>query len=88
VSAHGELVGKRWFPDNDGDGNRERADRYAWFGARAEFELTDYLSLFGGVDNIADAGDSQFLPIAPRAFYAGLRGRYESPDPPPRLARP
>jgi outer membrane receptor for ferrienterochelin and colicins len=85
VAGHGELVGRRYFyGDTDGDGEEDRqtAGRHAWLGARAELGVIEHLSLFAGVENIADAGDTQFFPIAPRAFYAGVRGTYDSPDEP------
>jgi outer membrane receptor for ferrienterochelin and colicins len=91
VATHGELVGKRSFfadMDNDGDDERLRADRYAWLGARAEWGVVDYLSVFAGIDNIADAGDTEFLPLAPRSFYGGVRGTYESADDPSRAVLP
>jgi outer membrane receptor for ferrienterochelin and colicins len=100
VAAHGELVGRRFFfvagdsgdqqgPDAEPPPDvRQVADRYAWIGARAEVSIGDNLSLFTGVDNITDAGDSQYLPVTPRAFYAGLRGHYErSDEPAPRAGR-
>ena len=84
VAAHGEVVGRRkFFADEDGDGDEDTlvAGRYAWLGARAEMEIGDHLSLFAGADNLADAGNSDFLPISPRTFYAGLRGHYDAPPP-------
>jgi outer membrane receptor for ferrienterochelin and colicins len=89
VSAHGELVGRRlFFVDTSDDMAEETlaAARYAWIGARAEVEVGKRLSLFVGADNLADSGDSRFLPIAPRSFHAGLRGHYASPEEPTRLA--
>ncbi|HKE18931.1 MAG TPA: TonB-dependent receptor [Kofleriaceae bacterium] len=89
VAAHGELVGRRFFySDADGDGVDEPqvAGRYAWIGARAEIAIGDNLSLYAGADNLTDAGDSKYLPVAPRAFYAGLRGHYERSDEPAGLA--
>jgi outer membrane receptor for ferrienterochelin and colicins len=91
LAAHGELVGERSFfanTDQDEEEERVRTDRYAWIGARAELDIIDNMSVFAGVDNITDAGETQYLPIAPRAFYAGLRGHYESADDPARTVLP
>jgi len=90
LAAHGELVGERKFytaddDDPDDDDEVRRADRYAWIGARAEVDVGGHLSIFAGADNLADAGDTQYLPIPPRSFYAGLRGHYDGPDEPERL---
>jgi outer membrane receptor for ferrienterochelin and colicins len=91
LATHGELVGKRsFFANTDGDEEEERirTDRYAQIGARAELDIIENLSVFAGVDNITDAGETQYLPIAPRAFYAGLRGHYESAEDPARNVPP
>jgi outer membrane receptor for ferrienterochelin and colicins len=86
LSAHGELVGERpFFTDDDERTEVDRADRYAWIGARAEVSIGDNTALHAGVENLADAGDREFLPIAPRAFYVGVRGHFEIDDEPARL---
>jgi outer membrane receptor for ferrienterochelin and colicins len=85
LSAHGELVGERpFFTDDDERTEVRRADRHAWIGARAEIAIGDNTALHAGVDNLADAGDREFLPIAPRAFYVGVRGQLEIDEEPAR----
>lgn len=86
LSAHADLVGERpFFIDDEERTEVERADRYAWIGACAEVSIGDNTSLHAGVENLADAGDREFLPIAPRAFYFGVRGHFEIEDEPARL---
>lgn len=35
------------------------------------------LEVFAGVDNALNAGDPVYLPIAPRTFFAGVKGTYD-----------
>lgn len=85
LSAHGELVGERpFFTDDDERTEVRRADRHAWLGARAEVAIGDNTAIHAGVDNLADAGDREFLPIAPRALYLGVRGQFEIDEEPAR----
>ncbi|MEL6188206.1 MAG: TonB-dependent receptor, partial [Myxococcota bacterium] len=42
--------------------------------ARMAVTITQALEVFLGGDNLLDAGDDQFLFIAPRTLYVGLRG--------------
>ncbi len=45
---------------------------YALLEARVSKELWRWLSVFVGGTNLLGAGDPTFLPLPPRAFYAGL----------------
>lgn len=38
--------------------------------------VTDSVDLIAGADNLLDAGEQDFLPIAPRTLYAGMAVRY------------
>jgi len=72
---------KAFYFDADGDGEDERMNSSAsmLLDARVSQDLgfsRAGLRLFVGVENIRDAGDSDYLPIAPRTYLAGLTGRY------------
>lgn len=73
--------GQQFYVDNDGDGVDEvvRLAPYATLDLRvAQDILRGRLSLFFGVDNLLDAGDSLYLPLVPRAFYGGFTFRHRS----------
>lgn len=75
LTARAAIVGARPFYVED-DAPPTIAAAYATVDARVEKSLfDDRCALFGGIDNITDAGDARFLPIPPRALYAGLQGR-------------
>ncbi len=75
-TLRGAIVGPRPFYV-DGATTPTFAKTYATIDARLEKRVfDDRLTAFGGIDNLLDAGDARFLPIPPRALYAGLEGRY------------
>lgn len=80
LSVRSALYGRRPFyrdPDGDGDDETVFADAYATLDARiAQTLWSDHLTIFGGIDNALDAGDAEYLPIVPRALYAGLTARF------------
>jgi outer membrane receptor for ferrienterochelin and colicins len=79
ATLRGALNGARpFYQDTDGDGLDEtrRADPYLTLDARLAWELWPELSLFGGAENILNAGDAELLPLRPRRLYAGLSARY------------
>ena len=84
ASLRGQVVGPRPFysdPDGDGIDLTEESATFATLDARIAVDLfSEHLSLFVGVDNIIDAGESRFLPIPPRTFYGGVEGRYPGSD--------
>ena len=79
ASIRGAAFGERSFRrDTDGDGDTEAdpAPPFATVDLRVGQDLTKYLEVFVGVDNVLDAGDAATNPLVPRTFYGGLRGRY------------
>jgi len=73
LSASAELMGPR--PFEDAAGARFDSDWQLIADARLAARLADHLELVVGCDNLADAGDATTLPIRPRTFYGGVRGR-------------
>lgn len=75
LTARAELVGPRALEDPADPNRRLDADAYAHVDLRLTQDLGDHLTLFGGVDNLLDAGDPTTLPLRPRSLYLGLTGR-------------
>ncbi|MFO0744548.1 MAG: TonB-dependent receptor [Myxococcota bacterium] len=73
ASTRIELTGPRPFEHDDG--SRYQSKSALILDARLAAALGDHLSLVLGVDNLADAGDIDTLPIRPRTLYGGVRGR-------------
>lgn len=69
LDARGSLVGKRPFM-------HARAPAYALVGFRVAWELASRLTVFGGLDNLLDAGDAEWNPIQPRTVYAGASAHF------------
>ncbi len=72
---------KSYFRDIDADGTEEtiETDGDTLLDARLGQELAikgTVFQLFVGSANILNDGDSEYLPLPPRTFYAGLTGRY------------
>ena len=72
---------RAFFFDTDGDGEDERINSptSTILDGRVSQDLgfsRTGLRLFVGVENILSDGDSDYLPIAPRTYLAGLTGRY------------
>jgi outer membrane receptor for ferrienterochelin and colicins len=79
ASLRGAVVGERpFYVDRDGDGmsETETSDPYASIDARVAKHFGSTFTLFAGVDNLLDAGDSAFVPIPPRTIYGGAVARY------------
>jgi outer membrane receptor for ferrienterochelin and colicins len=77
--ARGSLVGERpFYVDENGDGavDRVAAPAYATLGVRLQQRLWRVrgasLDAFVGGDNLLDAGEELYLPVAPRTFYGGV----------------
>jgi outer membrane receptor for ferrienterochelin and colicins len=81
AQLRGVWIGERQFAtDIDTGGAPSPAgasDAYALFDARAEWTRWKNYGLALGISNLFDAGDSSFLPIAPRAVYVELQLRYQ-----------
>ena len=79
-TARGILVGERLvFLDTNGDGKEEtqRIAPYFLFHARISRAFWEKrFEVFLALDNILSTGDHLWLPIRPRTFFVGLRGRY------------
>ncbi len=75
-TARGRLEGPRlYFEDQDGDGEEEteiRSSPHALLDLRLEKRFSAAVELFIGVDNLLDAGEAEYLPLPPRAFYGGI----------------
>lgn len=79
INFRSNITGTRAFyvADPDSDGTlRVEAAPYASVNGRMEQTILKRYKLFAGVNNLLNAGDVQFLPIAPRTFYLGMRARY------------
>lgn len=79
ANLRSNLVGARAFYESDPDSDgmrRVEAAPYASVNARLEQTILKRYNLYAGVNNLFNAGDVQFLPIAPRTFYLGMRARY------------
>lgn len=92
-SLRAALVGRRpYFEDRDGDGEDEVGEPYAAIDARVGKTLFDAFTVFLGVRNLLDAGDSFILPIPPRTVYGGISARCaideERPTPKDRSSQP
>ena len=56
---------------------RIEAPSYTRLDARVDFEINDNFNVFGGADNILDAGDPTLLAIAPRTIFVGLQSAFD-----------
>ncbi|MET0403024.1 MAG: TonB-dependent receptor, partial [Cystobacter sp.] len=72
-SMMGSLVGPRpYYQAPDGTAQTFRAAPYATLDARLAYGVVDAVRLFAVGRNLLGAGDTSYLPIPPRAFYAGI----------------
>ena len=82
LTAQGSWSGtKFYFIDTDGDGeeNQLESEPTTLIDLRIFQDIRTArtgIRLFAGTDNLLNAGDAEFQPIAPRTFYAGFTGRY------------
>lgn len=53
-----------------------KTDAYTTLDAQVTRAMGAHVTLFIDGSNLLNAGDAEFLPIAPRSFFVGLRGRY------------
>jgi len=77
ATVRGSLVGQRPYYESDTDGNEQQVmdDLYLSLDVRLEQRVGEYVGLFAGADNLANAG-GRYLTIRPRGFYAGLSVDY------------
>ena len=69
----------------EGDSDTVFLDPYLSLDVRVSQSFLKHFSVFVGADNLANAGDPDYLPIVPRSFYGGLTLRYWLDEP---LGRP
>jgi len=72
LSLRASLVGERSFTQETSGLASTKADPYALLDLRASKELGDHLGLSLGVKNLLDAGDHDYLRVAPRRVVAGF----------------
>jgi outer membrane receptor for ferrienterochelin and colicins len=66
-------VGPRpYYQAPDGTARTVQAPAYATLDARLAHGVLESVRLFVAGRNLLGAGDANYLPIPPRAFYAGL----------------
>lgn len=73
AQLRGSFTGARLFFADEAE---IEAEPYTSLDGRVAQDVTRFLTAFAGVDNVLDAGDPSYLPIAPRTFYGGLTARY------------
>lgn len=79
TSWRGSFVGTRpFYQDRDGDGADDRRNAYGY--ASIDVRVAQHIgygfrSFFQG-ENLLDAGDAEFLALAPRTFSGGLEYQY------------
>lgn len=73
LHARGSASGKRIYATED---ERESSPPFFDMSARAETNITKFLTLYTGFNNLLDAGDSRLAPMPPRTFYGGATMTY------------
>ncbi|RMG17391.1 MAG: TonB-dependent receptor, partial [Deltaproteobacteria bacterium] len=77
LGLHAQLraswVGKRPYYE---DGGTYFARPYTLVDARLAKRIGSHVELFAGADNLLNAGELRYNPIAPRSFYLGVTARY------------
>ncbi len=76
LSLRASLVGERSFTQETSGLASTTADPYALIDLRASKEVGAHLGLSLGVKNILDAGDHDYLRVAPRRVVAGFNLRH------------
>lgn len=81
LALRGVWIGEREFDvDLDTGGvptSAGKADAYALYDLRGEWTRWDDWVIALGVENLFDAGDSEYLPIQPRTGYLELQWRFD-----------
>jgi outer membrane receptor for ferrienterochelin and colicins len=79
ASVRASWTGARpYYEDADGDGAEERVDApgYVSLEAQVAKDVGEWVRVFLAGNNLAGAGDARFLPLPPRALYAGVSARF------------
>ncbi len=81
IGLRGNWVGERHFAVDTSSGGPPTgagtAPAYALFDVRAQWRGWPVAQLAAGIKNLFDAGDSAFLPIAPRAVYMEIQRSFQ-----------
>ncbi len=81
VGLRGNWVGERHFTVDTSSGGPPTgagtAAAYALFDLRAQWRGWRFATLATGIKNLFDAGDSTYLPIAPRAVYLEIQRTFQ-----------
>lgn len=75
LTARASFVGSRPFIARGGE-EWVDVDPYFLLTVHIRQGVTDSIDLIAGGDNLLGAGEVDFLPMAPRTFYAGMAVRY------------
>ncbi len=70
ADLEGSMTGPRRYPGADGDVDTD--NRFDTRARVAKSFMDEALSVFLGVDNLLDEGDSNYDPLAPRTAYLGI----------------
>ncbi len=80
IGIRGNWVGARQFAVDTSSGGPPTAagtaPAYALFDFRAQWQGWRFANLAAGIKNLFDAGDSAYLPIAPRALYLEIQRNF------------
>lgn len=81
IGLRGNWVGERHFAVDTRSGgpptSAGTASAYALFDLRAQWRGWRFANLATGIKNLFDAGDSAYLPIAPRAVYLEIQRTFQ-----------
>jgi outer membrane receptor for ferrienterochelin and colicins len=78
ATLRGAVFGSRHSYADNADGTYQTltGDPYIVVDARVAESIKQHVTLFIGAQNLVNAGDARFTPLAPRTFYGGVAGRY------------
>ena len=77
--ARASLFGNRaFYTDTDDDGTEETivAKPYGTIDLRVAIDIATHGDILFGVDNVLNAGEAQYTPIAPTLIYVGINGHF------------
>jgi len=80
VVLRASLVGSRSFSEAYSGVETVMADPYALVNLRVSRDLGEFIKISLGADNMLNAGDHDYLRIAPRSFFLGLGLRRAKSD--------
>ncbi len=70
-SLRGTWTGERPFSKEGSGYGTEMASPYLLADTRLSYQFRSY-TIFGGVNNLLDEGDNDYLPVRPRSVFAGM----------------